>query len=262
MRRLLAKAFGGRPAAASPDLTARLLHLDELPALCFVVGDIHGMLTLYRKLERQMQAEAEAMGTPALVVLVGDLIDRGPDSAAVIDLMMARPPAPLHRTVLMGNHEEMFLKFCAAPAANMNWLDYGGRETLASYGIYGDPAQGFALPERRLRQMIEASIPTEHLDWLGALPHGLQIAGQYFVSHSGIDPAKPLDRQTPRALMWSRGMTAPPPADVTVIHGHTPVDAVDLTGRYIDIDTGAYASGRLSALRLSQGRAPTVIEVT
>ncbi len=260
MRGLIAKAISGWTRAPVPQALPQQLHLHPQPPLAYVVGDIHGQLDLYRKLEARIAAEAA--GTPALVVLVGDLIDRGPNSAGVLDFVMARAPQGLQRQVIMGNHEEMFLRYLDAPRAEARWLDYGGRETLASYGIYGDPARGFDLPDKRLRQMFEASIPAEHIAWLRALPGALNLGERYFISHSGIDPTKPLAAQDARDLMWSRGFTAPPPEGVTVIHGHTPVDTVDLRGPYIDVDTGAYATGRLSAVRLAPHAPPELVEVT
>ena len=95
-----------------------------------------------------------------------------------------------------------------------------------------------------------------------SLPGALHLGERYFLSHSGINPAKPLEAQTARDLMWSRGMEAPPPDGVTVIHGHTPTEAVGVTGPYINIDTGAYATGRLSAVRLTQAAFPQALEVT
>ena len=258
MRGILTRLFGGaEPSERNP---SQQLHLSELPPLTYVIGDIHGMSDLYRKLERHIAAEAD--GQPCLIVCVGDVVDRGQDSAGVIDQLMATPPKGLQRLVLMGNHEEMFLEFLTAPHSKHPWLSYGGRETLASYGIYGDPMQGFEIPTKRLRQMIEASIPAEHVSWMRNLPMALNLGGRYFVSHSGIDPNKPLEMQTSRDLMWTRGMNVAPPEGITVIHGHTPVEAVGVTGPYINVDTGAYASGRLSAVRLTPAGFPQAVEVS
>jgi serine/threonine protein phosphatase 1 len=258
MRGLLKGLFSAHGAAPAKTLP-RQLRLADMPPLTYAVGDVHGHLDLYRKLEAQIIEEAA--GQPILIVLLGDLVDRGPDSAGLIDLMMARAPAGVQRLVLMGNHENMFLKFLTNPAKNMNWISYGGRETLASYGIYGDPTRGFDLPEKRLLQMIESSVPLEHIDWLRGLPGALYLGPRFFLSHSGIDPAKPLEAQTTRDLMWSRGMVAPPPEGVTVIHGHTPIEVVDARGPYINLDTGAYETGRLSALRLIPEVEPAVLDV-
>lgn len=260
MRGALRRLLSAAPRSGSADPVPVQLRLAQMPALSFVVGDIHGRLDLYRKLE--MRITDEAAGGPVLIVLLGDLVDRGPESAGLIDFLMALPPSGVQRMALMGNHEQMMLRYFEAPKTHARWLDYGGRETLASYGIYGDPARGFDLPERRLMQMFDASIPAEHIAWLRALPCALHLGPSYFLSHAGIDPDKSLAAQEARDLMWARGMTAPPPEGITVIHGHTPVEIVDLSGPYIDVDTGAYATGRLSALRLVPGRPPDVVEIT
>lgn len=260
MRGFLTRFLGG--AGSSAPVVPQQLHLSRMPPLTFVVGDVHGCADLYRKLETRIARKAQTLGQPVLVVLLGDMVDRGPESAALLDHLTAPPPEGVQRLALMGNHEEKMLAFLDAPAQHRDWLGWGGRETLASYGVYGDAERGFDLPEKRLRQMIEASIPTEHGDWLRKLPVALNLGDRYFLCHAGIDPDKPLADQTPRNLMWARGMEAPPPSGVTVVHGHTPVETVDTSGPYIDVDTGAYASGRLSALLLTSEGECGVVEVS
>lgn len=249
------RAHGSRPSESLP----QQLRLPVMPPLTYVVGDIHGCLDLYTRLETQIMAEAA--GTPVLIISVGDLVDRGPDSAGVIKHLMEPPPQGAQRLILMGNHEQMMLEFFKAPRANIRWLDYGGRTTLTSYGVDELQMGGFDLPEDQLAQKMQALVPAEHLAWMRSLPAAIRLGDRYFISHSGINPAKPLGAQSTRDLMWSRGMTGSPPEGITVIHGHTPVEVVDLTGPYIDIDTGVYKSGRLSAVRLTPEAAPTLIEV-
>jgi serine/threonine protein phosphatase 1 len=250
------RSQGSRPRETLP----QQIRLPAEPPLVYVVGDIHGCLDLYQKLETQIMAEAA--GARVLIVLVGDLVDRGPDSAGVIRHLMAPPPEGAERLVLMGNHEQMMLEFFKAPRAHIRWLDYGGRTTLASYGI--DEAQMglFTLPEGELADKMRALLPPEHLAWIRSLPGAVRLGPRYFVSHSGLNPDKPLSEQSARDLMWSRNIKGMPPEGVTVIHGHTPIETVDLTGPFIDIDTGVYATGRLSAVRLTPGEAPVLLEVS
>jgi serine/threonine protein phosphatase 1 len=232
----------GRPGEAFP----QQIRLPAEPSLAYVVGDIHGCLDLYQKLEALIMAEAA--GARVLIVLVGDLVDRGPDSA--------------ERLVLMGNHEQMMLEFFKAPRAHIRWLDYGGRTTLASYGV--DEAQMglFTLPEAELAEKMRALLPSEHLAWIRGLPGAVRLGPRYFVSHSGLNPDKPLSEQSARDLMWSRDIKGVPPEGVTVIHGHTPIETVDLGGSFINIDTGVYATGYLSAVRLRPGEGPVLLEVS
>jgi len=261
VRGLVKRLFGQKNRAAQRrDALPQLLRLPVMPPLTYAVGDIHGCLDLYRKLEAQIVAEAA--GTPVLIVLVGDLIDRGPDSAGVIRHIMGRAPEGVQRLTLMGNHEQMMLQFLDAPRANIRWLDYGGRTTLESYSVKEAQLGGFDLPEAQLAQKMRALLPSEDIAWMRSLPAAILLGDRYFLSHSGINPSKPLGAQTAQDLMWSRGMKGPPPDGITVIHGHTPVEVVDVTARYIDIDTGAYATGRLSAVRLSPGSSPHLLQVS
>ncbi len=267
MAGLIRRLFGQKPRRSLPNRQRSRseslplqVRLPVIPPLTYVVGDIHGCLDLYLKLETQIM---EAVGDiPVLIISVGDLVDRGPESAGVIAHLMSSPPKGAQRLVLMGNHEQMMLEFFKAPRAHIRWLDYGGRTTLTSYGVDELQMGGFDLPEDLLAQKMQALVPAEHLAWLRGLPGAVRLGDRYFVSHSGINPSKPLGNQSARDLMWTRGMQGPPPAGITVVHGHTPIDTVDLTGPYIDIDTGVYQTGRLSALRLTPEGAPELIEVS
>jgi serine/threonine protein phosphatase 1 len=262
MRKLLDRVIRRAPAAEA--LAPRQIALSEMPPVTYAVGDIHGRLDLYRKLEARIAAEAATAGHPVLVVLLGDLVDRGPDSAGLLDHLTARPPAGLQRQALMGNHEEMMLRFLGAPKAHKAWLSFGGRETLQSYGLLPDPERGFDLSEARLRHMLAAHVPEEHIAFLRGLPAALRLGQSYFLCHAGIDPAKPLAAQSARDLMWTREMeaAADPPEGVTVVHGHVPVERACPVGWRLPVDTGAYATGRLSAVRLTPDRPPKTFEVT
>jgi len=231
-----------------------------MPPVTYVVGDIHGCPDLYRTLEEHI--ERDAKGDPVLVILVGDLIDRGPDSAAVISHLMGTAPEGLQRLPLMGNHEEMFVEFLDAPRTNIRWLEHGGLETLGSYGVRDEHLAEFDLPEAELSEHFHALIPNDHYAWVRNLPSAVHPGAQYFISHSGINPKKLLWEQTAHDLRWTRRMEFPPPIGITVVHGHTPIETVETDQRYINVDTGAYGSGLLSALRIIPGKPPTAIEVS
>jgi len=267
MRKLVRSLFGPKQTSSRAssrmsgrqEALPRQIRIPIVPPLAYVIGDIHGCLDLYRSLEDKIIEDAA--GASALLILVGDLIDRGPDSAGVICHAMGPAPSGMERITLMGNHEQMMLSFLKSPRAQIRWLEYGGQTTLTSYGIGEAQMGNFSLPEAELSERIQAQIPAEQISWIKALPGAVRLGDRYFISHSGINAQKPLNAQSAGDLMWTRGFTGPPPPGVTVIHGHTPIETVDLSGRYIDIDTGVYASGRLSAVRLTPDEAPVLLEV-
>lgn len=226
----------------------------------YAVGDVHGCARLYRKLEKLILDDAAEIGKSPCIVLLGDVIDRGPESADMIDHLLSAPPVGVERHCLRGNHEEMMLRFLGKPNGKSSWLDFGGYETLMSYGMRPPGDDGFNLPERQLRLMIEAFIPPAHRDFLQRLPYGF-VFGDYALVHAALAPGASPDRQPENILLWG----APEESDgaaLTVVHGHTIVENVVFTSQRIAVDTGAYATGRLSAVRLLPDAAPTVLDVT
>ncbi len=260
LRRLVARR-GPQALAAKPAVAGMMLD-PPLPTI-YAVGDVHGRLDLFRAMEAQIAADA-APGAK-LIVLLGDIIDRGPDSAGMIDHLLAPAPAGTTRLCLLGNHEDMALQFLRDPDPRADWLVHGGAEMLASYGIARDIAALRALSRRALAMRIAAHIPQDHLDFLAALPLYLH-AGPHYLCHAGVDPAQPLDQQDRRTLLWSRRFTdpeSPPPRGLApgglVVQGHMPIEAPALRDWRINVDTGAYMTGRLSAVRLVQGLAPVFL---
>lgn len=234
--------------------SGRRLSLPALPARTWAIGDVHGCLHLYRALEDRIVADARAEGdsAPGLIVVLGDIVDRGPHSAQLVEHLMGSPPAPFTRVVLKGNHEDMMVRFAQDPGGARNWLNFGGAETLQSYGLEPEPGAGFDLRAGKLRQMVTRNIPDEHLDFLRDLPLCL-TAGGYLFSHAGLDPARPLEAQSARDFIWGnpRDLDHTPSDRFRVVHGHVPVEEVMVTSARVAVDTGAYATGRLSAVRLT-----------
>lgn len=260
--------FSKRPSSSSgPEGGgARILSLKTPPAALYAVGDVHGCRTLYHHLEQQIldDAAARAGDGPVLIVLLGDLVDRGPDSAGVISDMLRPAPDGVQRIALRGNHEDMMLRFMTDPVAKRDWLAFGGVATLASYGVMMDPEHGFDMAPARVANILQTAVPDSHRAYLGSLPFGLQVGG-YFLCHAGIDPARSLSSQAPSDLIWGapeRIDTAPNAPDLPiVVHGHVIVPDVHLGARRINVDTGAYVSGKLSAVRLVAGEPPFVLSV-
>ncbi|MDP2062096.1 MAG: metallophosphoesterase [Phaeovulum sp.] len=254
-----------KPQPGPPQPAASGLVLDAEPAALYAVGDVHGHIDLYRQIEARIAADP--VPGEKLIVLLGDIVDRGPDSAGMIDHLLAPPPAGVGRICLLGNHEDMALQFLLDPDPLAEWLVHGGAEMLASYGIARGVEAARALSRRALAMRIAAHIPGEHIEFLQSLPLFLR-AGPHFLSHAGVDAALPLEMQTRRALLWSRQFidaeTAPPPGlgpSGLVVQGHLPIESAAQRGWRINVDTGAYVTGRLSAVRLQPGLAPVFLSV-
>lgn len=226
----------------------------------YAVGDVHGCKALLEAALREIACDHQGADGPATVILLGDMIDRGPDSAGVIDLLCD----PRHGSgflALMGNHERMMLSFAEDPAASWDWLSLGGFETLRSYGLVLAPSD--RKDSRRIGQMIAAHVPTAHLAWLRSLPHGyrLDLGGtDHLFVHAGLDARRPLTGQSEAAVLWGLDGAGAYPG-VTVVQGHVAAEDVRVTPDHILTDTAAHASGRLSVVRLAPRARPCVITV-
>lgn len=215
----------------------------------YAIGDIHGRLDLFEKAIALIEAD-DAARAPAetTVILLGDLIDRGPDSAGVI--AAARDWAQ-RRTVriLAGNHEEMFLDSFEQDEVLRHFLRHGGRETLLSYPI--DPEDYTRMTLEELRAAMPGFVPAADIAFLRGLEDMIRI-GDYVFVHAGVRPGVPLEAQNPLDLRWIRGefITDRAPRDFVVVHGHTIAEEPELRPLRIGIDTGAYASGRLTMVGL------------
>jgi serine/threonine protein phosphatase 1 len=222
----------------------------------YAIGDIHGCRTELARVHAGIARDLAARPHPAPVVVhVGDYVDRGPDSAGVIADLLRWDLGPVERVCLLGNHDDLMLKFLDDPHGiwcRYHWLDdnLGGRETLASYGA--GPA---GLPDVLMRE-ASAAVPRAHLDFLAACPRAFR-AGSYLFVHAGIRPGVALDRQDPEDLIWIRGDFLNDRRDhgVIVVHGHTPARAVEVRGNRIGIDTGAVFGRTLTCLVLEDERA-------
>ena len=215
----------------------------------YVVGDIHGRRDLFEALIAAIESD-DAAAPPAAttVVLLGDLVDRGADSAGVV--AHARQWQRERRVrIVAGNHEEMFLASFTDTKVLRNFLRHGGRETVLSYGI--DRARYNEASLEQLQALMEAAVPAEDRAFLRSFEDYIE-AGDYLFVHAGIEPDLPLDEQDRHNLLWIRDrfLRHEEPHSHVVVHGHTIFDAVDVRSNRIGIDTGAFASGRLTALAL------------
>lgn len=237
------------PQPAPPARERPHLLSSTWPEALYAIGDVHGCLAQLQALERLIVADAQHIQGEKWIVMLGDYVDRGPNSAGVIDHLLANPPHGFQRFCMAGNHEAMMLDFLAAPSAGAPWLAYGGVETLASYGI---DAQALNWNDRHAATaLINSAIPSEHIEFMRTIPLYLLVPGALFV-HAGIRPGVALDQQTEGDLLWIRApfLDAARLGDLRVIHGHTPSAEPVVTPSRIGVDTGAYATGRLTAVRL------------
>jgi len=215
----------------------------------YAIGDIHGRLDLFEAvIDAIEQDDARAPAAESTVVLLGDLVDRGPDSAGVV--RRAREWQAERRVrLLAGNHEEMFLYALEDVAVLRHFLRHGGRETALSYGIPRADYDNASLEE--LQGLLAAALPDEDRRFLSAAKNYI-VAGDYLFVHAGIAPQVPLDEQEAHHLRWIREpfLDHAEPHDHFVVHGHTITETIDERSNRIGIDTGAYRSGCLTALVL------------
>jgi serine/threonine protein phosphatase 1 len=219
----------------------------------YAVGDVHGRADLLEALLEKISADCALGGFEGdpILVFVGDYIDRGLQSRAVIDRLLRLADEGYETYFLKGNHEAVLLEFLDRPETGAVWFAIGGAETLFSYGVPA-PKPGAAAKEWRFAsRALRAAIPAPHMRFLTRLKLTVQL-GDYLFVHAGLRPGEPLERQAENDLLEIRApfLNARRRWPFTVVHGHTPFDEVTRKPGRISIDTGAYATGRLSAVRL------------
>jgi len=258
-RRLLEGAAGGsrKPSAA---LGSRLT-FEHQPAAIYAIGDVHGCHDLLTKLERIIVEDASAIDGEKWIILLGDMVDRGPSSAQVLDHLLAPPPEGFKRACLTGNHERMMVQFIEQPKSALRWLEFGGRETLLSYGMDPRVLESAGHSERKLKQLLQSHIPEEHVNYLKHLPCMIQSTKYVFV-HAGLRPGVPIAKQVENDILTIKADFLNDTTDYgfTVVHGHTPVEEPEIRTNRINVDTGAYATGRISAVRLEKNEPPKFLQ--
>lgn len=215
----------------------------------YCIGDIHGRADLLAQARDAIARDlARRKVRESLVICLGDYVDRGPDSAGVLDLLCDGFAAPL--VCLRGNHEVMLGAFLQNPDELAGWRRFGGLETLASYGVpTQEAAEGFGYESAW--QAFSARLPQRHRALLDATQLSVTI-DDFFFCHAGVRPGVPLEAQRERDLLWIRNEFLSWTGDFgkVVVHGHTPVAAAEVLPNRINIDTGAFASGKLTCLVL------------
>ena len=217
----------------------------------YVVGDVHGRLDLLDALLTQIQADLEKRpARKVLLAFLGDLIDRGPSSAQVLERLRTYRADGVRTVFLLGNHEEVLLRILGGETALIpSWLQFGGAQCLQSYGA--DPRQIEARDDEKVLTILRLAIPPKHVAFLKSFVDTCRF-GDYLFVHAGIRPGVSLDEQVQSDLRWIR---APFLLDETdygcvVVHGHTISPDVEERANRIGIDTGAYRTGVLTALAI------------
>lgn len=219
----------------------------------YAIGDIHGRLDLFRTMIDRIEADDAARGpADTTVILLGDLVDRGADSAGVIDTARAWSRQRRVRFI-QGNHEEMFLGSFDSDETLRRFLRFGGRETLASYQIDPDAGDHATLPD--LRKAMAERVPAADIAFLQTMEERVHI-GDYLFVHAGIRPGVPIAEQAASDMRWIRGefLQDRSVREFMVVHGHTIAEEPEFTPNRIGLDTGAYRSGRLTGIGLEGTR--------
>jgi serine/threonine protein phosphatase 1 len=223
--------------------------------LLYAVGDIHGRLDLLEAMLGRI--EADARGSHAerrTLVFLGDYVDRGPDSKGVVETLIGGLPKGFEAHFLKGNHEAILLNFLDDAWSLDNWLLNGGDATMRSYGLDTDRLARLHAPTELWRQALQEALPETHLHFYRSLR--LSVAfGDYLFVHAGVNPSVPLGEQSEADLIWIRGpfLDHAEAFGKIVVHGHTPGKEPVTRSNRIGIDTGAFFTGRLTALKLERG---------
>lgn len=220
----------------------------------YAVGDIHGRLDLLRSLLDLIEDDVRKRRTVRTsIIFLGDLIDRGPDSAGVVELLRTFRPAYAKTMFLMGNHEEVMLRVLGGDAGLFTqWMKFGGAECVRSYGA--DPDALRKMPPADAIALLKQKIPASHIDFIGGFADTISF-GNYLLVHAGIRPGTSLADQAQTDLRWIREpfLTDERDHGHVVVHGHTICESIEQFPNRIGIDTGAYRTGVLTALGI-EGR--------
>jgi serine/threonine protein phosphatase 1 len=243
---MLRSIFGWTKRESQPALRA------AVPADHFVVaiGDLHGRLDLLEQLWRKIDAVSRlSAARQRTLIFIGDYVDRGLQSAQLVERLLDGFSG-FETVYLKGNHDETLLQFLADPTVGEVWRNFGGLETLRSYGITHGAGKSWA----QTRSEFASVLPRTHEAFFKNLRLHHTV-GDYIFVHAGVKPRVPLDEQRESDLLWIREEFLESSVNFgrIVVHGHTPADAPEIRNNRIGIDTGAYMTGNLTAVVL-EGR--------
>ena len=218
----------------------------------YAIGDVHGRLDALDILLEAIRADALQGDLHPVLVMLGDYVDRGPASRGVIERLIELERDPMLETrFIRGNHDDTMMRFTAEPSIGVSWCGFGGVETLQSYGVTAPLTSDDTEAWAAAQTAFAAALPADHLRFLRALEPYVEY-GDYFFTHAGVRPGVELDDQDGHDLMWIREefLRGSATFSKTIVHGHTPEEDAFVSDRRIGVDTGAYATGRLTAVVL------------
>jgi serine/threonine protein phosphatase 1 len=246
---MLSKLLKKKPIVRAPDNPST-----PDGTIIYAVGDIHGRLDLLVPLVEAIKVDASQSDARRKVcIFLGDYIDRGPDSRGVLQYLAALGDNPsLEWRFLRGNHEEAMLDFLEDPSFGSQWCEYGGDATLESYGLRIPTMRHKPELWAHLAADLDHKLTAQERRFLTELEFSISL-GDYFFAHAGARPGAPLDQQSEDDLLWVRKtfLASEVEFEQVVVHGHTPEPEIYADRRRVGVDTKAYASGVLSALRLA-----------
>ena len=250
MNKFVKMLFGEEPASRSrPPHTG-------LTEPVYAVGDIHGRADLLDLMVERLHGDMALNGhAQARWIFLGDYIDRGPDSRGVLELLSKLSPPNITISLLKGNHEEALEDFLLEPHRGPAWIDWGGAQTMESYGVHAPANRRDPDAWRETARDLASAIPPSHKNLLRRLKLNEQI-GDYFFVHAGVDPDRGLHEQDAQTQLWIREpfLSGEEPLEAMIVHGHTPTEKPVHTPRRIGVDTGAFASGQLTAVCLEESK--------
>lgn len=253
IRRLFASTLP-LPASREPagNIRRERIELASSNTIFYAIGDVHGCYEQLRRVEDAILFDGSQFDERKTIMMLGDYVDRGPHSAAVLEHLSSELPSGFERTCLCGNHEEAMLGFLDDPSEHANWLRLGSDATFKSYGLdleYLLERYRGDLPA--VRDVLLDAIPEEHVVLLRGLG-SIAVAGDIVFVHAGLRPGLELEWQSDEDLLWIRKpfLERGPELPVFVVHGHTPVEKPMFRSGRLGIDTGAFKTGRLTAARI------------
>jgi serine/threonine protein phosphatase 1 len=243
---LFGRIFGRRSVRADPPSTGG--------RLVYAIGDVHGRLDVLDPLLADIAADVAAT-RPAerpLLVFLGDYVDRGPESRQVVDRVLGlAADGTFEVAAIKGNHEEALLQFLDEPAFAATWMEHGGGPTLASYGVQPAATRTDVEAWARVRDAFDQALPAPHRQFYQGLEL-IRVVGDYAFVHAGVRPGVAIEDQAERDLLWIRWefLNDRGPFGKVIVHGHTPMEEPQVLPHRLGLDTGAYATGVLTAVRL------------
>lgn len=240
---MLKSLFRNAPSAPLPRVP------DEVRV--YAIGDIHGCADAFTRLLTLIDADhAGRAPKRQIIILLGDLVDRGPDSARVVERARQLSESGREVRLIAGNHEELLMQSCEGDAKALRvFARNGGRETALSYGVA--ETEYDAADFDGLHRLLDAHVPAAHRAFLSGM-EDMAVIGDYAFVHAGVRPGVALADQHGHDLRWIRDrfLNHAEPFERFIIHGHTITEEVDEQPNRIGIDTGAYLGGQLTAIAL------------